>query len=460
MVSMPQSTLSMPQSAAFFSDPLRQGMRRVAAFKHGARSNCEYLPTLNSWQGVPSAAEMNPPGHSYPGPPLQHSAHVSELDYVLKARLANVKMTGSDLALVNECISELERETAKLGPEWRVKPFGGIENGFAMRGSDLDVTCYIEGMAASYTPLATQQLQTQLLPLLRTHPRFEVIDQIWTARVPILKLRFDQVLDVDLSCHNTEALPNTRLLKAYAELSPQVRELGLMVKLWAKEERVCGAPQGFLSSYALTLMAVYYLQVDQLVEMPVLPTLEFSGSSNGPSVTRRPPWECRLPTAVLLARFFRFYAIEFQWCTEVVSVRRGVRDHAEHRAYDQLRASQSPRLHIEDPFLTGRNLHCVLGAEQEWRFYLKICEAGQAIQTGTVPAALRWSGNQPLAALEGAAPGTGPGRREPPRAGGPEDSVERANEAVGPESERPPREQSVSATPEVWLGSESPAPEQ
>jgi len=224
----------------------------------------------------------------------------------------------------------------------------------------------------------------QLLPHLRGHPRFEVIDQIWNARVPILKLRFDHQLDVDLSCHNTEALPNTQLLRAYAELSPQVRELGLMIKLWAKEERVCGAPRGYLSSYSLTLMAIYYMQVDPQVHMPCLPTARYSGKHNA-SPKGRAAWACPFPTQVLMARFFRFYASEYQWCREVVSVRRGERAGAANPAYSQLGASLSPRLHIEDPFLTGRNLNCVLGLEQECKFYAKICQAARAIQSGRLP---------------------------------------------------------------------------
>uniref|UniRef100_A0A7S4PXT0 PAP-associated domain-containing protein n=1 Tax=Alexandrium monilatum TaxID=311494 RepID=A0A7S4PXT0_9DINO len=240
-----------------------------------------------------------------------------------------------------------------------------------------------------YSPLATQELQTRLLPALQRHQRFQVVDQIWTARVPILKVRFDDMLEVDLSCHNTEPFQNTKLLRAYADLSPRVRELGLLVKLWAKGESICGAPQGYLSSYALTLMVVYYMLVDPEVQMPCLSTGHFTqGKAKSAD---RVSWLCPLSTQVLLARFFRFYAAEFQWGVEVVSVRRGQRNAAADPVYEQLRASMSPRLHIEDPFLLCRNLHCVLGMEQECIFYTKLCQGAQAIQSGGLPAGLEWS---------------------------------------------------------------------
>ena len=95
--------------------------------------------------------------------------------------------------------------------------------------------------------------------------RFEIIEEVWSARVPILKLRFDGKTDVDLSCHNLQALQNTYLLwarppsperallvsreclllfslvslssaKAYSMLNPVVRGLVITVKLWAKLE--------------------------------------------------------------------------------------------------------------------------------------------------------------------------------------------------------------------------------
>jgi len=365
------------------------------ALKHGNAYMREYLPA-GKWQNISDLGTMNawPDQRQHPS----HQASISsdlglrfkECDWVLKGIIAKFTMAATEIAMAKQCIHELEQAALELGSRWRVKPFGGVGNGFASRGSDLDATCYIEGMEVSYTPLATQELQTQLLPLLQKHRRFEVIDQIWTARVPILKLRFDQQLDVDLSCHNTEALPNTQLLRAYAELSPQVRELGLLIKVWAKGEGVCGASRGYLSSYALTLMAIYYLQVDPQVNIPCVPAGLFS-NRHGTFPKDRKAWKCPLPTQVLLGRFFRFYATEFQWFTEVVSVRHGRRASAAEPVYDQLGASLAPRLHIEDPFLTARNLHCVLGLEQECIFYAKLCQAAEATQNGRLPAGLACS---------------------------------------------------------------------
>eukprot|EP00443_Scrippsiella_acuminata_P026582 CAMPEP_0115338080 /NCGR_PEP_ID=MMETSP0270-20121206/89876_1 /TAXON_ID=71861 /ORGANISM="Scrippsiella trochoidea, Strain CCMP3099" /LENGTH=69 /DNA_ID=CAMNT_0002759351 /DNA_START=12 /DNA_END=217 /DNA_ORIENTATION=- len=67
---------------------------------------------------------------------------------------------------------------------------------------------------------------------------FEVVEDVRAARVPILRLIFDRSLDVDLSFQNVEPLPNTQLLRAYAALDPCVRDLVILVKLWAKSAGV------------------------------------------------------------------------------------------------------------------------------------------------------------------------------------------------------------------------------
>jgi len=213
----------------------------------------------------------------------------------IQGRLSQVALTEADLVLVGQCMDELAVAVLRLGQRWCVQPFGGIANGFGISSSDLDVTCYVEGMDASYASVAMHEMRTHLVPLLSENPRFEIVEQIWNARIPILKLRFDAVLDVDLSCHNAEALPNTQLLRAYSDLAPAVHELGLLVKLWARSEGVCGARSGYLSSYSLTLMAIYYLQVDPAVQMPCLPTHIFTGRGLTPQAARV-AWTCRFPT--------------------------------------------------------------------------------------------------------------------------------------------------------------------
>jgi flagellar motor protein MotB len=237
---------------------------------------------------------------------------------------------------------------------------------------------------------AAKELHSMMEPLLRNHPKFEVTETVCAgARVPLIKLRYGGI-DVDLSCNNTEPLPNTQLLRAYAELHPVVKNLGILVKLWAKARGVSGAKQGHLSSYALTIMSIYFLQVETSVQLPCFPIWAFDGSASLPDCARQTKWSCQATLPVLLARFFTFFASEFVWGSEVVSIQLGRRTFCtDDSVHAQLRGRNLQRLHVADPFLQGRNLNCVLASQQEGVLYTAFTEAATALQAGFVPLGLQ-----------------------------------------------------------------------
>jgi len=206
---------------------------------------------------------------------------------------------------------------------------------------------------------------------------FTLQSAVLNARIPILRLKHgDQ--EVDLSVNNTQPLLNTHLLKAYASLHPIVSRLGIAVKLWAKENGVCGARHGHLSPYSFVLMVIYYLQV---YCTPRMPSLQRGGANDyffksedssldmvHELLRAGSGWAPNegLTLDLLYIGFFVFYSRMFRWGTEVVSVRMGTRLSTEHTVAGwQFRSRDCSRLHIEDPFELGRNLRDVLTLENE-----------------------------------------------------------------------------------------------
>ena len=110
---------------------------------------------------------------------------------------------------------------------------------------------------------------------------------------------------------------NTHLLHCYSQLDGRVRPLVLAVKKWARDCQINDASDNTLSSYALTLMVVWYLQAG--VSPPVLPCLQethpamFPPESRAGSLTFLPP-HCPQSTntqslAQLYLQFFQFYSL-------------------------------------------------------------------------------------------------------------------------------------------------------
>eukprot|EP00930_Biecheleria_cincta_P046399 TRINITY_DN3199_c0_g1_i1.p1 TRINITY_DN3199_c0_g1~~TRINITY_DN3199_c0_g1_i1.p1 ORF type:complete len:519 (+),score=102.33 TRINITY_DN3199_c0_g1_i1:118-1674(+) len=315
------------------------------------------------------------------------------LEQDLKMKVEEYETTAAGRERVQRCLAELQEAAKTLGPRWRISSFGSAANGFATKVSDLDATCHelprddgpqddAEGQQVEQPASVLGEL---LAPLLRKHPQFTVGEEILRARVPILKLRFEG-LEVDLSCNNTLPLHNTRLLKAYAGLDERVRQLGIVVKLWAKANHVCGASQSYLSSYSLTLMVLYFMQVYPKVHLPMIPVATFRDGSEADAEQRiqaaRAAFKCNLGLGELLVKFFQFYSQEFYWGSEVVSVRLGSRLDVGQPFFGQLKARRMNRLHVEDPVDLTRNLNCVLGEPQEMRLRALMEEAFTCLTMG------------------------------------------------------------------------------
>ncbi|ETV95406.1 hypothetical protein, variant [Aphanomyces invadans] len=185
------------------------------------------------------------------------------------------------------------------------------------------------------------------------------------------------------SCH---AVCNTQLLKRYGELDPRVRPLVFAVKHWAKQRSLNDASNGTLSSYAWIMLVLFFLQARGILpclspldevsdtastvassdDMSTLSSPTNSTSSNHastalssstqpitPSSEQQPRAHLGVLSAEkdsvgsLLVAFFQFYAYEFDYRHNVVSLRCG---HALPKLAKWGLGLGTWRFSIEDPF--------------------------------------------------------------------------------------------------------------
>ncbi|XP_009884143.1 PREDICTED: terminal uridylyltransferase 7 isoform X3 [Charadrius vociferus] len=110
-----------------------------------------------------------------------------------------------------------------------------------------------------------------LAKVLKKQPGLRNVLPITTAKVPIVKFfHVRSGLEVDISLYNTLALHNTRLLSSYAAIDPRVKYLCYTMKVFTKICDIGDASRGSLSSYAYTLMVLYFLQQRNPPVIPVL----------------------------------------------------------------------------------------------------------------------------------------------------------------------------------------------
>ncbi|KAM6303529.1 terminal uridylyltransferase 7 isoform 2-T2 [Podargus strigoides] len=155
-------------------------------------------------------------------------------------------------------------------PGTKLNLFGSSKNGFGFKQSDLDICMTIDGLETA-EGLDCIRIIEDLAKVLKKQSGLRNVLPITTAKVPIVKFfHVRSGLELDISLYNTLALHNTRLLSSYAAIDPRVKYLCYTMKVFTKICDIGDASRGSLSSYAYTLMVLYFLQQRNPPVIPVL----------------------------------------------------------------------------------------------------------------------------------------------------------------------------------------------
>uniref|UniRef100_A0A8C3AUC3 polynucleotide adenylyltransferase n=1 Tax=Cyclopterus lumpus TaxID=8103 RepID=A0A8C3AUC3_CYCLU len=221
----------------------------------------------------------------------------------------------SDLERKEACRARLQKDIQSIYAVARLYLTGSSMNGLGCRSSDADLCLVLKGNVSISDSVLLYVEMTQLI----------------RAKVPILKFKEkDSDLEFDLNINNTVGIRNTFLLRSYAYADLRIRPMILVVKKWARHHQINDASKGTLSSYTLVLMVLHYLQT---LKEPVLPSLQrdypdcfypFMDIDMVPEGPKRvPPYISRnqSPLGELLLGFLKYYATDFRWDKQVISVR-------------------------------------------------------------------------------------------------------------------------------------------
>ncbi|NXN14656.1 GLD2 polymerase, partial [Indicator maculatus] len=238
-----------------------------------------------------------------------------------------------DLNSKELCRAELQREIRKIFPRSRLFLVGSTMNGFGTHSSDGDLCLVLKE-----EPVNQKTEARYILSLIQKHFATKLCKyierpQLIRAKVPIVKFR-DKVrqvsMEFDLNVNNVVGIRNTFLLRTYACIENRVRPLVIVVKKWASFHEINDASRGTLNSYSLVLMVLHYLQT---LPEPILPSLQknypesFDPAMHLHLVHRLP---CTIPPYIskngsslgdLLIGFLKYYATEFDWSRQMISVR-------------------------------------------------------------------------------------------------------------------------------------------
>ncbi|KAI9338951.1 hypothetical protein DFJ73DRAFT_603047, partial [Zopfochytrium polystomum] len=300
-----------------------------------------------------------------------------------------------------------------LSKEWpdkgiRVHPFGSTVNGLGTSRSDVDL-CLTTPWEDPVNSICNMHV---LASCLRANGMTKICT-VTKAKVPICKF-FDPELRIscDINVNNTIALRNTTLVKLYVELDPRVRPVILIIKHWAKQ-RVLNdetAKGGTLSSYCWVMMVLNFLQTRDPPIIPCLHQLYFDRLKDRNDLLTPiiiDGVDCSFEEDItslkdfgrknnetlggLVYAFFRQFAFEFDYETQVVSVRHGRLLSKKEKEWDQDVDRMCRHLCVEEPFTPHRNLAnsadllSVKGLRMEFQRALRVLEETASVEAACEP---------------------------------------------------------------------------
>ena len=153
----------------------------------------------------------------------------------------------------------------------KVEPFGSIVNNFMTECGDIDICIVpkdnnlIQSFWEYLEEIKDEVINIQKIAkctLIERYPRFL-----------ILKLKdIETNIDLDITVQNLLSITNSKLIRLYSLLDQRFHIFGIFLKLWVKKNKINGALDKFLSSYALLILIIHYLQ--NIAEPKILPILQ------------------------------------------------------------------------------------------------------------------------------------------------------------------------------------------
>ena len=219
----------------------------------------------------------------------------------------------------------LERQVRSVYPHAELFVFGSCVTGLAEKSSDLDISCDLYG-DGHYEAIQDGEVEVivRLGKMFAKTRMYSGLVSITRARVPIVQNDPRAKADhnkFDLSLRLYGAV-NSYLLRSYLD-DPAVRVAGVVIKVWSKSVGINNSPNGYLSSYAIAQMYIYYL-----IRTKRLAWVDPAKFMKKGTIPTRPPSfkpvkhspEMEVEVGTLAAGFFEFYALDFDWEATVVSI--------------------------------------------------------------------------------------------------------------------------------------------
>ena len=152
-----------------------------------------------------------------------------------------------------------------------IEPYGSIVNNFLTENGDIDI-CLVPSDLNLISNFDTylEEIKEEIVNNQKC-AKFVILENY--SKFLILKLKdIESGIDLDITVQSILPITNTKLIRLYSLYDQRFHILGIFLKFWVKKNHIHGSLDKYLSSYALLLLIIHYLQT--IVEPKILPILQ------------------------------------------------------------------------------------------------------------------------------------------------------------------------------------------
>ncbi|CAF1021580.1 unnamed protein product [Brachionus calyciflorus] len=251
-----------------------------------------------------------------------------------------------------------------------------------------------------YNEFLKFDVEHQIKVLSRIIQRFyydiKSLKTITNTRCPVVRFHHDKAnINCDLSLNNFLAVENSKLLKLYFDMEPELRKLVFVLRYWFKQKNLYSTNK--FNSYTIIWMILYYLQVKKIGYLPTVDDLSKITSK----VVEIHGWNCAFEEKIdkiksnfplqnftplgsindLLKGFFEFYS-QFSFNDKIIQTRWATLS-TDLKKTDLSKLSNF--INIQDPFDLNHNLTFSIPKSTFEKFQLESKGSNELLQYGVEP---------------------------------------------------------------------------
>ncbi|KAG9066027.1 hypothetical protein KI688_001246 [Linnemannia hyalina] len=324
----------------------------------------------------------------------QRNIAITEYMDKLRATQAATPRRKNEVQAIRHAVERRLREHYRdYGIE--VHLFGSFASGLCSMSSDADMTVYNIRMASPHCPPIVE-LAAVLQRISYQRFSYQRVTSIPNARVPIASWKLHGI-QCDANLNQPMGVHNSKLISTYSKIDDRFMTLWFSIKQIGKQHGIISASTGFLSSYALTMLLIVFLQ--DVTSPTILPRLQqsplatlhiidgYDCSFDSQTIYTNYGADNTRSVGQLLIDFFYFYGYIFDYASQEVHPSLGMIQNRSITPPARSRMDRRPKdwpICILDPFITDRNVAGNCGKENVARIQTCFQSAYHALQENDI----------------------------------------------------------------------------